>query len=135
MLQAIIDDVAAYGRMGRQQARKLVNAAAQIAQTTGDDLTNVIKSVLAKGKGAANKAGAAVKSGIDAAGEGLGKAKDMAATGRDALIGAYEKAKPVVQEAGQKALAWMKDNKSGIAQGLRDAGLGALLFDAATDED
>ena len=117
MLQAIVDDVAAYGRMGRQQAKKLVNAAAQIAQATGDDITNVLKSVLAKGKGAANKAGDAVKSGIDAAGEGLGKAKDMASA------------------AGQKALAWMKDNKSGIAQGLRDAGLGALLFDAATDED
>lgn len=63
-MQAIVDDVAAYGRMGRQQAKKLVAAASQIAQATGSDIKSVLKSVLAKGKGAANRAGTAVKSGV-----------------------------------------------------------------------
>lgn len=52
-----------------------------------------------------------MKSGVEAAGAGLDKAKATAAAGKDALVGAYEKAKPVVQEAGQKALEWLGSHR------------------------
>lgn len=51
--------------------------------------------------------GTAADKATGAAGAAGSKAKATAEAGKDALIGAYEKAKPAVQEAGQKALAWL----------------------------